>query len=195
MAGLHGCPAHGGDFSFHAGSRRHSQWFPPCLLRQSLRVCWLPVPDPVRATQRTEAQARLSGVSVLRSPRWLEQLDSPQHRTGTLRGCCCLWRNPSPPCTSVPKCGGPHQLQGVPDPHPASSGTPQPALMGGTPAHHTASPGAVRGAASSGPPPHFQQGSFHYCSNLSHILPAPKNSQPVPWQAFCSRLWVGALCS
>lgn len=67
------------------------------------------------------------------------QPPAPCQHTG-LSGCGCLWCDPSPPCITVPKSGGPHRLQGAPAPCPAPSGSPQdmqPALMGGTPAHRT----------------------------------------------------------
>lgn len=131
-------------------------------------------------------------MSVLATPRWLEQPGIPQHCTGTrgsggavasgatplLPAACC----PSVEvCASCKGCQPPVLLPLAPPRHAASSGE-------GTPAHHTVSSDAMRGAASSAPLPRSRQGSswgsFHYCSNLTHILPAPKNSLPVPWQGF-----------
>lgn len=80
-----------------------------------------------RTTSRSTSQAFWSeclGEPLGLSPGGLSSSAAPSavpaHSTW---GCGCLWSDLSPPCSMVPKHGGPCQLQGVLATHPAPSGT------------------------------------------------------------------------
>lgn len=86
-----------------------------------------------------------------------------------LQGCSCLWCDPSPPCSTVPRRGGPCRLRGVSAPQPVPSSTHQ--------GHASSSDGG--GPQPSTWPPLMLQEGLH----PQHLHPALSSS----WDSFCYR--------